>query len=454
MHPKFALGSAQGQQHPRPHTTPTLARNSATDEDARGPRFIVPFERATLHSQLWLPPSTLERLHAEYERRTELLLKEAEEEEAKPAHELPELPSIEPTEMAPRPDLAGGVMIFDVHAVAARLAAEGRLPERSRSHALHEALCRMRDKGPYRRLALVTQAKLKQIDGLRVRFPNFGEFLDKVCMYLRLAMIGRPPYVRMPRILLVGASGIGKTVVIQHVARILGVLARFVAGTELTAGFVLSGTSQLWGNARQGLVANVLLESEVANPLVIIDELDKLNRDPRWSVDGPLYRLLEPETAKGFRDEHLDIDIDASRILWLATANELHSIPAPILSRMDVVHAAPPTHDQMNAITDSVNEGLLAEYPHIRSALSPELPAAVKEALRLMAPRTLKQVLLAGYARAIGRGRKGAVTRCCRRTSQSSASAAFGKSGSPHERARSRLGPTGSVAYRVLGIRP
>lgn len=322
------------------------------------------------------------------------------------ANTLPQHAPADDTQVPVKP--ADSVEVFKPAAVLARLTrVERDKTGNAHSNVLTQTLLSMRYTGPYRRLAMVTPAKLKRIAALRTQFPNLQELLDKVCTYLRLALVGRPPVIHLPPICLVGSAGIGKTIIIERLAGILEVSSRFVACPELTAGFVLSGTSSQWGNSSHGTVAKVLLESEEANPLVVLDELDKIPRDNRWPADGPLYRLLERATAKTFRDEFLDIELDVSRFLWIATANTLDAIPAPLLSRLDVVRGADPTREQMAAIADSVNVELRKDHPSIRQAFPALLPKEVKDVLGTRAPRELKQTLLSAYGRAIERGRTG-----------------------------------------------
>ena len=85
-----------------------------------------------------------------------------------------------------------------------------------------------------------------------------------------------------------------------------------------------------------GQVAHTLVSGEGLNPVIVLDELDKAGGDSPLRPDGPLYELLEYDTARRFRDEYVDIEIDASHILWVTTANDDRNISEPILNRMNV----------------------------------------------------------------------------------------------------------------------
>ena len=98
--------------------------------------------------------------------------------------------------------------------------------------------------------------------------------------------------------------------------------------SSLTAGWILSGASAQWNNARPGKVAHTLVHGDFANPIVVLDEVDKAGGDARYDPMGALYSLLE-RTPPRLQDEYIDIDIDASHILWVTTANDERSIPDP-----------------------------------------------------------------------------------------------------------------------------
>ena len=149
--------------------------------------------------------------------------------------------------------------------------------------------------------------------------------------------------------LLLGEPGLGKTYFAKRLAHVLATGFEFVSMSSLTAGWVLTGASAQWHNARPGKVAQTLIEGEYANPVVVLDEVDKAGGDARYDPMGALYGLLERDTATHFKDEYIDVDIDASHILWVATANDESSIPEPILNRMNVYAIERPDADGSRA---------------------------------------------------------------------------------------------------------
>ena len=130
--------------------------------------------------------------------------------------------------------------------------------------------------------------------------------------------------------LLLGEPGIGKTHFARKIAQLLGTGYGFVPMSSLTAGWVLSGASSQWKNAKPGKVFDTFLNGDYANPVIVVDEIDKASADGQYDPLGALYELLEIETATRFVDEFVEVPIDASGAVWLATANDAARIPEPL----------------------------------------------------------------------------------------------------------------------------
>jgi ATP-dependent Lon protease len=229
----------------------------------------------------------------------------------------------------------------------------------------------------------VLPPSLCSIKNLRQQFPNFCPVVDFVLGELALSMSSSALPRRITPALLLGDPGIGKTLFAKSLASTLGVPSHFVSMNTSTSGFALSGLDRGWGTARQGEVFNSLLRQNCINPLFILDEVDKANTDAKSDPLGPLYQLLEVETAKSFIDEFARVPIDASLISWVITANDECGIPGALLSRMRVFHIPRPSELQMRQVVQNQYRRMRESYP----ALANELHSDLIETLSRLSPR-------------------------------------------------------------------
>jgi ATP-dependent Lon protease len=243
---------------------------------------------------------------------------------------------------------------------------------------------------------VVKPSSFDGLDPLYARCPNFTPVLDDLKRYLALAVAGNEPMNFTP-ILLLGEPGIGKTHFARQLANVLGTGFEFVSMSSLTAGWILSGASSQWSHAKPGKVAQALVCGDYANPLVVLDEVDKAGGGARYDPMGALYGLLEQDTARQFKDEFVEVDIDASHIMWVSTANDERSIPEPILSRMNVYTVPRPDHDQACIIARTLYEELVAAHDW---GFAPEAPEDVIDRLAGVPPRDMRKVLLAAFGNA------------------------------------------------------
>jgi len=167
----------------------------------------------------------------------------------------------------------------------------------------------------------VKPSALPEMEALFQELPNFTEVLEDIRKHLALC-VGSNDSIELPPMLLLGEPGIGKTHFARKLSQLLGTGFGFVPMSSLTAGWVLSGASSQWKNAKPGKVFDTFLNGEYANPVIVVDEIDKASSDGQYDPLGALYELLEVETSTRFVDEFVELPIDASGAVWLATAND------------------------------------------------------------------------------------------------------------------------------------
>lgn len=200
------------------------------------------------------------------------------------------------------------------------------------------------------------------VETLEAAMPHFREPLRLLRNSLALAdATGRP--VRVQPMLLLGPPGLGKTYFTHRVAELLGAPHASIGFDQSTAGSDLHGSSAHWGNSSSGLLFNLLCMGDVANPLVLLDELDKsCSGTGRGEVDplAQLHSALEPETSRCTVDVSLGIEFDASQVVYVGTANTLRGLTGPILSRMEVFSIEPPEPSgSVELARDVVNQLLI-----------------------------------------------------------------------------------------------
>ncbi len=254
----------------------------------------------------------------------------------------------------------------------------------------------------------VKPSALPAMAALFEELPNFTEVLEDIRKHLALC-VDSEDSVELPPMLLLGEPGIGKTHFARRVSQLLGTGFGFVPMSSLTAGWVLSGASSQWKNAKPGKVFDTFLNGEYANPVIVIDEIDKASADGQYDPLGALYELLEIDTASRFVDEFVELPIDASGAVWLATANDAARIPEPLLSRLNVYEIEAPDAEGAARIAAIIYREIRNSHDWGRQF--PEAPSAsALEKLASLPPREMRRALQAacGSAKRAGRTEVGA----------------------------------------------
>ena len=192
---------------------------------------------------------------------------------------------------------------------------------------------------------------------LRTEFPWMAEANARIGAAIALSKMGQGWFRTRP-LLLVGPPGVGKTRWARRVAEIVHTPFAWISFAGLNNSMLITGSDRGWATGRPGLAAMMIAQFHVANPVLLIDEVDKAaggsqNGDPV----SALLPLLESETARQFADNYLLGNLDLSAVSWILTANSIDGLPNALLSRVAVLRTPRPSErEAMRTVPLMVND--------------------------------------------------------------------------------------------------
>ncbi|MEK7559592.1 MAG: AAA family ATPase [Patescibacteria group bacterium] len=159
--------------------------------------------------------------------------------------------------------------------------------------------------------------------------------------------------IRAPILCLIGLVGTGKTTLAYSIAEALGRKFERIPFGGMGDARALRGQSRAFADAEPGAVIKKLAASSSKNPVILLDELDRITEGSRSDIMGVLVELLDPEQNKNFSDHYIDYPFDLSHVLFIATANNTTNISTAVLDRLEVVQMPSYTDNEKTAISKS-----------------------------------------------------------------------------------------------------
>lgn len=183
---------------------------------------------------------------------------------------------------------------------------------------------------------------------------------EKILEYLSIMILknrrhteGADRFARAPIISLVGLVGVGKTTIAFSIAEALGRQIQRIPFGGMGAASQLRGKTRLFPDAEPGLIIKSLRRAGTNNPVILLDEIDRVSEEARADIMGVLVELLDPQQNKNYTDHFIDYSFDLSNVLFIATSNNTKDISTAVLDRLEIIQM--PSYTDQEKITIAKN---------------------------------------------------------------------------------------------------
>jgi ATP-dependent Lon protease len=215
-------------------------------------------------------------------------------------------------------------------------------------------------------IPLMIKAPIKKIKATMITdienmvhdFPHFSEIINYLVLSLKVRDL-TDGILKFKHLLLVGEHGIGKNAFVRRLNEVLGYVGNSINMTSVMAPFELAGMDAGWNSSAPGFFFNSILKNNAANPVIILDDLDKVTINPnQGNVNTAILELIEPSNAKKYYERFFQIDINMSYISVIGLANNVDDIDRGVLDLLKVFKVEKPSVAAISSIVFSIYKEL------------------------------------------------------------------------------------------------